>query len=214
MASDVGSFCYLTESPLVCLFCSHVGSDGSCDGCHAPSLGPSAGLHLSSSGEDPCCAEEGQELCGSGDHPDRPVLANEGVVPGSVVPAVRASDPPSVAVGFALSASCQKVPSEVVRSSSSCVETLQRHARAAGFSARVARQLGRSRRSSSLAAYQSKWSIFRRWCWDKGHSSSNPSVPKIADFLLWLWREKNLSLSAVKAYLSMLSAVFAFRLPS
>ena len=110
--------------------------------------------------------------------------------------------------------SCQTVPSKVIRSSSSCVETLQRHARAAGFSARVARHLGRSRRSSSLAAYQSKWSIYRRWCWDQGHSSSNPSIPKIADFLLWLWREKNLSLSAVKAYHSVLSAVFSFRLPS
>ena len=110
--------------------------------------------------------------------------------------------------------SCQTVPSKVIRSLSSCVETLQRHTRAAGFSARVARHLGRYRRSSSLAAYQSKWSIFCRWCWDKGHSSSNPSIPKIADFLLWLWREKNLSLSAVKAYRSMLSAVFAFRLPS
>ena len=31
VASDGGSFCYLTESPFVCLFCSHVGSDGSCD---------------------------------------------------------------------------------------------------------------------------------------------------------------------------------------
>ena len=184
-----------------------------CDGCHAPSLGPSAGLRLSSSGDDPCCAEQGQELCGGGDHPDRPILANEGVVLGSVVHAVGASDPASVVVGSAPSTSCQKVPSEVVRSSSSCVETLQRHARAAGFSARVARQLGCFRKSSLLVAYQSKWPIFRRWCWDKGHSSSNPSVPKIADFLLWLW-QKNLSLSAVKAYRSMLSLVFAFKLPS
>ena len=88
------------------------------------------------------------------------VLANEGVVPRSVVPAVGTSDPPSVAVGYVPSASCQKVPSKVNRSSSSCMETRQRHARAARFSARVARQLSCSRRSSPLAAYQFKWSIF------------------------------------------------------
>ena len=125
VASHGGSFCYLTELPLVCLFCSHVGSDGSCDGCHAPSLGSSAGLRLSSSGDDPCFTEQDQELCGGGDHPDRPVLANEGVVPISVVPAVGASDLPSVAVGSVPSASCQKVPSKIIRSSSSCVEALQ-----------------------------------------------------------------------------------------
>ena len=90
-----------------------------------PSLGSSGGLHLSSSGDDPCCTEQDQELCGGGDHPDRLVLANEGVVPRSVVPAVGASDPPSVAVGSAPSASCQKVPSKVIHSSSSCVEKLQ-----------------------------------------------------------------------------------------
>ena len=119
-------------------------------------MGSSASLRLSSGGDDPCCTEQGQELCEGGDHAGRPVLANEGVVFRSVVPAVGASDPPSVAVGSAPSTSCQKVPSKVIRSSSSCVETLQRHARAAGFSARVARQLGRSRRASSLVAYQSK----------------------------------------------------------
>ena len=49
------------------------------------------------------------------------------------------SEPPiPLPVGSAPSASCQKVPSKVIRSSSSCVKTLQQHARAAGFSAKVA----------------------------------------------------------------------------
>ena len=43
---------------------------------------------------------------------------------------------------------------------------------------------------------------------------SNPSIPKVADFLCWLWRSKGLSFSAIKGYRSMLSAVFAFKLPS
>ena len=37
---------------------------------------------------------------------------------------------------------------------------------------------------------------------------SRPSLPKIADFLLWLRKSKKLSVSAVLGYRSMLSAVF------
>ena len=78
----------------------------------------------------------------------------------------------------------------------------------------MARQLGSSRRSSSLAVYQSKWTVYRRWCREKGHSISSPSIPKIADFLLWLWMSKGFFLSAVKVYRSVLSAVFPLMLPS
>ena len=64
-----------------------------------------------------------------------------------------------------------------------------------------------------VTVYQFKWSGYRRWCRDKGHSSSSPSIPKIAKFLLWLWRSRGLSLAAVQAYRSMLSAVFSLKLP-
>ena len=47
----------------------------------------------------------------------------------------------------------------------------------------------------------------------EGHSISNPTIPKVADFLLWLWKLKGLSLSAIKGYRSMLSSVFKFKLP-
>ena len=38
-------------------------------------------------------------------------------------------------------------------------------------------------------------------------------MAKVADYLLWLWESKGLSLSSVKAHRSMLSAVFRFKLP-
>ena len=117
-------------------------------------------------------------------------------------------------VGPAAATARSQVSSAPVVALSSCLETRQQFARVAGFSSRVDGQLSCSRRKSFLAAYQSKWSLYRKWCWDKGHSSSNPSIPKIVQFLLWLCRSKGLSLSAVKAYRSMLSAVFGFKLPS
>ena len=73
----------------------------------------------------------------------------------------------------------------------------------------MADRLGCSRRPSSVANYQLKWSLYRRWCADKGHSVSDPSISKIADFfLLWLWEVKKLSVSSIKAHRSMLSVVF------
>ena len=95
----------------------------------------------------------------------------------------------------------------------SCLETIQRFARSQGFSSRVAEQLGFARRSSSRAVYQSKWLVYRGWCRGAGHSISWPTLPKIADFLLWLHRVRKLSLSAIMGYRFMLSAVFRFKLP-
>ena len=43
---------------------------------------------------------------------------------------------------------------------------------------------------------------------------SRPSLPKVADFLCWLRSSKNLSVSSIRGYRSMLSAVFRFHLPS
>ena len=43
---------------------------------------------------------------------------------------------------------------------------------------------------------------------------SRPSLSKVADFLCWLRSSKNLSVSSIKGYRSMLSAVFRFQLPS
>ena len=78
----------------------------------------------------------------------------------------------------------------------------------------MARRLGQARRQSSVDNYQSKWLAYRRWCTDKGHSVSQPSVSKVADYLVWLWEDQGLSLSLIKAHRSMLSSVFQFKLPT
>ena len=78
---------------------------------------------------------------------------------------------------------------------------------------RVARQLAFSGRPSTRMNYQYKWSTFRAWCHSRGHSVSRPSIPKVADFLLYLRRSLNLSYSSIASYRSMLSAAFRFVLP-
>ena len=117
-------------------------------------------------------------------------------------------------MGSSASATHEKIPSKPVHASSSCMETLRRFARASGFSRSVARRLGQARRQSLVANYQSKWLTYRRWCTYKGHSVSQPSVLKVADYLVWLWEDQGLSLSSVKTHRSMLSSVFQFKLPA
>ena len=77
----------------------------------------------------------------------------------------------------------------------------------------MARQLTHCRRSSTLINYQARWVTYRAWCRRLGHSISQPSFSKIADFLLYLRRSLHLSYSSIASYRSMLSAVFRFVLP-
>ena len=104
--------------------------------------------------------------------------------------------------------SCTSTTSGSVKASSSCLETIQRFVKSCGFSSNVAKQTALAGRPSSRVGYQAKWPVYRWWCTSEGHSISRPSLPKIADFLFWLRRSKNLSVSAVMGYRSMLSAVF------
>ena len=96
----------------------------------------------------------------------------------------------------------------------SCLATLQQFTRAAGFSSAVAEQSSLARRPSSRAVYQVRWSIYRGWCHSNGHSVSRPTLAKVADFLYWLRYTRGLSVSSLRGYHSVLSAVFRFHLPS
>ena len=154
---------------------------------------------------------EGEVLSGSGADAHSSTLA-----PASVVSRAADSAPSSssISMGCCASATHQKIPSKPFHASSSCMESLRRFARASCFSRSVARRLGQTRKQSSVANYQSKWLTYRRWCTDKGHSVSQPSVSKVADCLVWLWEDQGLSLSSIKAHRSMLSSVFQFKLPA
>ena len=96
----------------------------------------------------------------------------------------------------------------------SCLATLQRFSRAAGFYSAVAEQSSLARRPSSRAVYQVRWSIYREWYHTNGHSVSRPTLAKVADFLYWLRYTRGLSVSSLHCYCSVLSAMFRFHLPS
>ena len=91
--------------------------------------------------------------------------------------------------------------------------TLKRFAHQAGFSETVAGQLALCRRTSTRLNYQARWGKFRKWCRDFHHRSSEPTIPKIAEFLTFIFKTEKAALSTIKGYRAMLSSVFKFCLP-
>ncbi|XP_068244850.1 uncharacterized protein, partial [Palaemon carinicauda] len=105
----------------------------------------------------------------------------------------------------------REVSSKPPRSSTNCLQTIEKLVRARGFSAQAARAITRARRVSSQRVYQSKWETFRAWCKQHKVSSTTTSVSQIADFLLSLRHDAKLAVSSIKGYRSMLSAVCRHR---
>ena len=176
------------------------------DGLQAYAFPPVAIIPLRSS-EAPGLHGDGAHTSGSALGPASMVLLPAPAFAGpSCRPAVP-SGPPALAM---LSSSLPGSPS----AQASCLASLQRFTRAAGFSSAVAEEASLARRPSSRAVYQVRWSVYRSWCHDNGHSVSRPILAKVADFLYWLRFTRGLSVSSLRGYRSVLSAVFRFHLPS
>ena len=205
--------CDLRQSPLFNLLLSSPRSDVGGHGRIPAVLGRSPGLCVSSSVPHTQGSSQAPCVLGDGAHARGSTLGSASVVRGS----------PDVAGPSCSSAFQARPPAPASISTSlpgspsaqaSCLETLQRFTRAAGFSSAVAVQSSLACRPSSRALYQHRWSVYRSWCRDQGHSVSRPTLAKIADFLYWLRFTKGLSVSSLRGYRSALSAVFRFHLPS
>ena len=77
----------------------------------------------------------------------------------------------------------------------------------------MADQLALSRRTSTRLNYQARWGKFHKWCKDFHHRSSEPTIPKIAEFLTFLFKTERAAVSTIRGYRSMLSSVYKFCLP-
>ena len=67
--------------------------------------------------------------------------------------------------------------------------------------------------NSTRLNYQAHWGKFRQWCRGLHHRSSEPIIPKIAEFLTFLFKTEKAAVSSIKDYRAMLSSVFKFCLP-
>ena len=78
------------------------------------------------------------------------------------------------------------------------------------FSAWASASIASARRKSTRAVYDAHWKLFSEWCLRREIDPVNPSSRRIADFLLYLFDDKKLSLSSIKGYPLMLSHTLAF----
>ena len=153
--------CNLRKSSLFDLLLTIPGSNVSRDGRVSPVLGRSPGLRVSSGGHHSACSREAPGLHGDGAHPIGSTL---GPAPLVLRPAPAIAGPSSGSAGPSRPPALASVSSSLPGSPSaqaSCLATLQRFTRAAGFSSAVAEQSSLARRPSSRAIYQVRWSIYR-----------------------------------------------------
>jgi hypothetical protein len=77
------------------------------------------------------------------------------------------------------------------------LETIGYFLRERGFSADVIKKMSRPQRESTIASYDSKWSVFRDWCGKDEFYPVSPTLPQFLDFLNFLF--------SVKGYRSTIS---------
>ena len=68
------------------------------------------------------------------------------------------------------------------------------------FSEEVAKRIKEPQRHSSRRIYESRWSIFEKWCEENRVDVSNLTIPDVANFLNCLFKERNLKPSTIAGY--------------
>ena len=78
------------------------------------------------------------------------------------------------------------------------------------FSREVADHVSKARRASTRQVYDSRWKIFTRWASKRKINPSKATPDIIADFLIYLCKDKNCQVSTIKGYRSMISNTLKF----
>ena len=191
----------------VCVTGAGSGSLGS--GRLESTLGTFGGVSLSSSLPD---SPSNLKVKGSGlsqDDPHCPGLAKHALVLGSgesigsdSLQAASSERPGDLALQQASSQEPQQPQSPCLAPR---ISSIRKH----GFSDEVAARIEAPQRESTRAVYKSKWTIFTKWCESHEVDFRSPSVNQIADFLLYLFKERNLQPSTIEGYRTAIADMVA-----
>ena len=136
----------------------------------------------------------------SQDDPHRPRMAKHALVLGPSEPVSSDSLQASPGTGSSDSTFQRDGTQESHQPQSSCLAPRSLAIQERGFSDEVAARIEAPQRSSTRAVYKSKWAIFIKWCQSHEVDFRAPSVNQIADFLLHLFKERNLQPSTIEGY--------------
>ena len=200
----------LADSKAPSVLCSSVGTQSSEGRCIPPALGQSSGVCFSSHSHHKESSSQTESLSQLRSDSHRPLLASKRMVSRSAGTSIRHSNRTTQTSRSAAPTAFPWFSRKSPYASSDCVATLKRFASQAGFSETVAGQLALCRRKSTRLNYQARWGKFRKWCRDFHRRSSEPTIPKIAEFLTFLFKTEKAAVSTIKGYRAMLSSVFKF----
>ena len=74
-----------------------------------------------------------------------------------------------------------------------------------GFSKALAERIEAPQRGSTRSVYETKWAIFTKWCISNQVDFRAPTVNTVADFLLYLFRDRKLQPSTIDGYRSAIA---------
>ena len=171
-------------------------------GCRPPqhTMGESGCLRLSSGliAQSSGVEGDGSGLLKDGGNCSR--LAQHAVVLGSGQSVHANPLPAPTPQGARDSASQWPSSQELSQLKSTCVAPRASSIQEQGFADEVAARIEAPQRSSTRAVYKSKWTIFVKWCDSHKVDFRSPSVNQIADFLLYLFKERKLQPSTIDCY--------------
>ena len=194
------SFCHQIQSQASQVCLSSSGFDSLGGGCSQPYMGQPECVRLSPS----LPAHSGHIQTGesrfSQDDLNRSGLAQHALVLGSDQSIKSNSLQSSLREGSVDSTVQRPSPQELESSESACLAPRASSIRRQGFSEEVAARIEAPQRSSTRAVYKSKWAIFVKWCESSQVDFRAPSLKQVADFLLYLFKERQLQPSTIEGY--------------
>ena len=176
---------------------------------HSSSLGTPPGICLPSQCHHKKSYSQPESLSQLRFHHDLPLLASTRMVSRSTGPSLGHYNKLPIRRDLLRQPLFHRFHDNLPFASSGCVAPLRRFASQAGFSETVAGHLALCRRNSRLNC-QARWGKFRKWCRVFHHRSSEPTIPKIAEFLTFLFTTEKAAVSTIKGYRAMLLSVFKF----
>ena len=134
------------------------------------------------------------------DHCNSPRLARDALVLG---PSAALNRDLTSATG--VNNSSQTVPQLCVSQQSTtsqppCLVSRSGQLQEQGFSVDVARRTAAPQRSSTRTIYESKWTLFQKWCRENSVDFSTPSVKQVSDFFMYLYQDLNKRPSTIDGY--------------
>ena len=162
-------------------------------------VGGNGRLCLLSNSSHPKGSSKNENLCTSNDC-GSPRVARDELVLGSHRTFHKTSTVSST-LGISSETTIQsKIPSESSISQSSCLASRFETKSPKKFSSSVAERIKAPQRFSSRRVYESRWTIFESWCKENQVEFQQPSLYSIADFLTYLFNDKNLKPTTIAGY--------------